>query len=75
VTCQLHGAQFDYTIGKKVKGPNAKSPPTEGLHDVWNKHAESIYNLVSIINTYDQKTYDITIHRDRRKTAYPLLKE
>jgi hypothetical protein len=55
VTCQLHGAQFDYTTGKKVKGPNAKSASTEGVPDVWKKHAESIYNLVSIINTYHQK--------------------
>jgi nitrite reductase/ring-hydroxylating ferredoxin subunit len=74
VTCQLHGAQFDYTTGKKVKGPNAKSASTEGVPDVWKKHAESIYNLMSIINTYHQKTYDITIHRDRRKTATHCLK-
>ena len=67
VTCPLHGGQFDCTTGKKVKEPNTTAPPTDDLPDVWKKNVEYIYNILSYIKTYDQKTYNVMVDRDRIK--------
>jgi nitrite reductase/ring-hydroxylating ferredoxin subunit len=67
VTCPLHGGQFDCTTGKKVKEANSTAPPTDGLPDVWKKNVEYVYDILSYIKTYDQKTYDVTLDGDRIK--------
>ena len=68
VTCPFHGARFDVTNGKKVKGPVlTPSQEMEPLPKSWQKYLEYAGQLMSHIKTYDQKTYETLVEGDSIK--------
>src|SRR5918992_4560642 len=68
VTCPFHGARFDVTNGKKVKEPVlSPSQEMEPLPKSWQKYLEHAGQLMSLIKTYDQKTYETLLEGDSIK--------
>jgi nitrite reductase/ring-hydroxylating ferredoxin subunit len=65
VTCPFHGASFDVTTGRKVRGPNlTPSQEMEPLPQKWQKFMEYAGQLMSHIKTYDQQTYETKVDGD-----------
>jgi nitrite reductase/ring-hydroxylating ferredoxin subunit len=69
VTCAMHGARFDVTIGKKVADPMATDPSKfpepipESLQKVFARSAQ----IMSKVKTYDQPIYETKIDGDTVK--------
>jgi nitrite reductase/ring-hydroxylating ferredoxin subunit len=60
LTCPMHYAQFDIRTGKMLKKPFIKSEP-EGLPEKFRNFFEHKEEMVEKINTYDLKTFKVSI--------------
>jgi nitrite reductase/ring-hydroxylating ferredoxin subunit len=63
LTCPMHYAQFDITTGKMLKKPFIKSEPA-GLPEKFRNFFEHKEEMVSKINTYDLKTFKVSVEGD-----------
>lgn len=61
LTCPMHGARFDITIGKKVSDPKMPSFNIDSLPVNMQKYMEYAGQLLSRIKTYDQDSYEVRV--------------
>jgi len=63
VTCPLHGAQFDVTIGRKLAEPRLGGPipDMDKFPQSFLKRIEHSAKIIAEIKTYDQRTYEISV--------------
>jgi nitrite reductase/ring-hydroxylating ferredoxin subunit len=74
VTCAMHGARFDVTIGKKVGEPMALDPSMfpEPIPQSLQKIFAHSAQIQSKIKTYDQPTYETKVEENRVKVRMGL---
>jgi nitrite reductase/ring-hydroxylating ferredoxin subunit len=61
LTCPMHGARFDITTGKKVSDPKMPSFNIGSLPVNMQKYMEYAGQLLSLIKTYDQDSYEVRV--------------
>lgn len=73
VTCPMHAAQFDVTIGKKKAEPTlgGQIPDIDKLPQFFPKLIEHSAKVVAEIKTYDQHTYPVSVDGESIKIKLP----
>jgi nitrite reductase/ring-hydroxylating ferredoxin subunit len=68
ITCPFHRARFDFISGGKVSEPILTPlQEMEPLSKTWQKYLEHAGQLMSLIKTYDQESYEIRVEEDSIK--------